>query len=67
VKIDRVRFLWSAGCLALLLSAVSATSPANAPSASSARALDKPKVLRFTGIPNNNTSELEAKYKPLAK
>lgn len=25
------------------------------------------KVLRFTGIPNNNTTELEAKYKPLAR
>ncbi len=67
MKIDRVRFLWSAGCLALLLSAVSAASPVNAPPADPARPLDKPKVLRFTGIPNNNTSELEAKYKPLAK
>ena len=28
---------------------------------------DKSKVLRFTGIPNNNTTELAEKYRPLAK
>jgi phosphonate transport system substrate-binding protein len=27
----------------------------------------KPKVLRFTGIPNDNTTELKAKYTPLAQ
>jgi phosphonate transport system substrate-binding protein len=27
----------------------------------------KPKVLRFTGIPNDNTTELKAKYTPLAE
>jgi phosphonate transport system substrate-binding protein len=52
VKIDRA-LLACASLLALCL-------------ASSASA-QKPKVLRFTGIPNNNTTELEAKYKPLAK
>jgi phosphonate transport system substrate-binding protein len=62
VKIDRVRFSWSASLLALCLFAASA-----ARVAPSVFAPDKPKTLRFTGIPNNNTTELEAKYKPLAK
>ena len=28
---------------------------------------DKPKVLKFSGIPNQNSTELAEKYKPLAK
>jgi phosphonate transport system substrate-binding protein len=67
VKIDRVRFLWSAGLLALCLSAASAMRVAPSVAAPDPRPFEGPKVLRFTGIPNNNTTELEAKYKPLAK
>ncbi len=35
--------------------------------AAGAPAAQKPKVLRFTGIPNDNTTELKAKYTPLAE
>jgi phosphonate transport system substrate-binding protein len=67
VKIDRVRFLRSAGLLALILASVSATRVAPLVPRAGPPPPEAPKVLRFTGIPNNNTTELEAKYKPLAK
>jgi phosphonate transport system substrate-binding protein len=65
VKIDCVRSLVSASLLALCLSAAAA--PRAAPATADAVPGASPQVLRFTGIPNNNTTELEAKYKPLAK
>lgn len=67
MKIDRVRSSWSAGLLALCLSAAITTPVSRAVAGDVSSALDNPKVLRFTGIPNNNTTELEAKYKPLAR
>ena len=36
-------------------------------SAALAAPQEKPKVLRFSGIPNNNTTELAEKYRPLGK
>ena len=36
-------------------------------SAALAAPQEKPKVLRFSGIPNNNTTELAEKYRPLAR
>lgn len=52
----------------LALSLTALVSIPNSASATVASPLqDKPKVLKFSGIPNQNTTELAEKYKPLAK
>jgi len=62
-----IRRSWTVSVVALSLCALSARAQDALPPAAEPAPAQDTKVLRFSGIPNQNTSELEAKYKPLAK
>ncbi len=68
MKIDSLRRYLLALALLGTVAACSGGTEAAAPTPSKAAppVAAKPKVLRFTGIPNDNTTELKAKYTPLA-